>query len=88
MSTPSATVRETTEQILRRLDVLPLSDRAKLLRVCALECVAEVEGWSAAPPSSRDLQALAKRLLLLHVEVTRLERGALAERTDGARRVN
>jgi hypothetical protein len=68
--------------------VLPLSDRAKLLRVCALECVAEVEGWSAAPPSSQELQALALRLLFLHVEVARIERGALAVRATGARRVN
>jgi hypothetical protein len=88
MFTPSAIVRETTEQIMRRLDSLPINDRTYLLRACAEDCVAEVEQWSVAPPTSRDLQAFAKRLFFLHVEITQLERKAGRDEKKGERGVN
>jgi hypothetical protein len=71
-----AIVRETTEVILQRLDGLPPSDRAKLLGACARDCVHESAQWSQSPPTPRDLEVFAKRLFVLHVEITKLERVA------------
>jgi hypothetical protein len=39
--------------------------------------------WSAAWPTPREMDALMKRLLALHVEVTKLERQAFV--TEGER---
>jgi hypothetical protein len=69
-----AIVRETTEVIVQRLEGLPPSERAKLLR----DCVEETAHWSQSPPTPRDLQVFAKRLFVLHVEITKLERVAAA----------
>ena len=69
-----AIVRETTEVILQRLEGLPPSERAKLLGACARDCVEETTHWSQSPPRPRDLEVFAKRLFVLHVEITKLER--------------
>jgi hypothetical protein len=41
------------------------------------DCLREADPWDVAPPTSRERDALMTRILALHVEVTRLERGAL-----------
>jgi hypothetical protein len=71
-----AIARETTEVILQRLQALPPSDRTKVLGACARDCAQETEHWTLAPPTQKDLAGFAKRLFVLHVEVTKLERGA------------
>lgn len=77
-------VRETTEIVLRRLEGLPPSERAELLHACAQDCMHETEQWRASPPTTRELELFAKRLFVLHVEVTKLERGASAAKAEAA----
>ena len=69
-----AIARETTEVILQRLQALPASDRTRVLGACAQDCAHETELWTVAPPTSKDLSFFARRLFVLHVEVTKLER--------------
>lgn len=76
LHTQFAIVRETTEAILQRLEDLPPSDRAELLGSCARDCIQETAQWQQSPPTPRDLDVFAKRLFVLHVEVTKLERVA------------
>ena len=68
--------REATEVVLRRLDSLPRSDRREHLYSRVQECARDLDWWDAAPPTPRDRDALMTRLLAVHVEVTKLERGA------------
>ena len=42
------------------------------------ECMQEIEMWSVSAPTMRDLDVLMKRVLALHIEVTKLERHVLA----------
>jgi hypothetical protein len=79
-----AMARETTEVILQRLEALPPSYRTRVLGACARDCAMETEHWTMAPPTTRDLNVFAKRLFVLHVEVTKLERSAAAGDSDGA----
>ena len=67
-------VREAANVVLRHLDDLPPSDRTEQLRVWVEECVQEIERWDGSPPTPRERDAIAKRLLAIHAEVTRLER--------------
>jgi hypothetical protein len=76
--------RETTEMVLRRLEGLPPSERTELLHACAQDCVHETEQWRASSPTTRELDMFAKRLFALHVEVTKLERGAALARGNAA----
>jgi hypothetical protein len=70
-------IREAIEVILRHLESVPPSDWAVQLQARLQDCVQETEMWAAAWPTARELDALMKRLLALHVEVTTLERQAL-----------
>jgi hypothetical protein len=65
--------------VLRHLEGLPPSDNAEQLRVWVHECLREAEQWSASPPTPREREVLSKRLLALHVEVSKLERDALLD---------
>jgi hypothetical protein len=69
-------IREAIAVLLRHLASLPPSDRSEELRARIQDCTREVEQWSASPPTDRDHDGLVRRLLALHVEVTRLERQA------------
>jgi hypothetical protein len=69
-----AIARETTEVILQRLEALPPSYRTRVLGACARDCAMETQHWTLAPPTPKDLSVFAKRLFVLHVEVTKLER--------------
>jgi hypothetical protein len=42
----------------------------------------EVEMWSVSTPTMGELDRLAKRVLALHIEVTKLERRALVAKGD------
>jgi hypothetical protein len=79
-----AIARETTEVILQRLQALPASDRTKVLGACAQDCAHETELWAVAPPTSKDLSFFARRLFVLHVEVTKLERRNAEADAEGA----
>ena len=67
-------VQEATDVVLRRLAGFPSSTTTEQLRVWAEECQRELEYWGASAPTPRERDTMAKRLLALHVEVTRLER--------------
>jgi hypothetical protein len=69
-------VREATVVLLRHADSLPPSDETEELRARIQDCVRAVEQWSSLPPTNRDHDMIVRRLLALHVEVTKLELGA------------
>lgn len=71
-------VQAATDVVLRRLDGLPSSAKAEQLRMSLGRCLRDAERWSALPPTPREQDVLMKRVLALHVEVTRLERDAWA----------
>jgi len=60
--------RRKTEQLHARLD----------------DCRQEVEHWSASPPTDREGETVMKRVLALHVEVTKLERAPLLAVAKGS----
>jgi hypothetical protein len=70
-------VREAIDTVLRRLQCVPSSDRTEQLHAWLDECSQEFEQWSASPPTDRERDVLMKRVLALHVAVTKLERDAL-----------
>jgi hypothetical protein len=71
-------IREAVEVVLRHLASVPPSERTAQLQARLRDCVQETEMWSAAWPTRRELDALMKRVLALHTEVTKLERQAFA----------
>jgi hypothetical protein len=77
-----AIARETTESILQRLQALPPSYRTRVLGACARDCADETAQWTVAPPTPKDLSVFAKRLFVLHVEITKLERSAATPRDE------
>ena len=46
------------------------------------ECMQEIEMWSVSSPTRRELDLLMKRVLALHIEVTKLERHELVAEGD------
>jgi hypothetical protein len=77
VKTRMTVVRSAIEVVLRRLDCLPLSDEASLVRGRLQDCTAEAERWSTSPPLDRARDELMRRVLAVHVEVVTLERHAL-----------
>lgn len=67
-------VRSPIDVIVRRLSALPSSPRVEELRLKAEECLREVDGWLASPPTAEELNRLMRRVLKLHTDVARLER--------------
>jgi hypothetical protein len=74
-------IREAIEVVLRHLESVPPSNRTTQLQARLQDCVQEAEMWSVSWPTPREMDALMKRLLALHVEVTTLERQMLV--TEG-----
>jgi hypothetical protein len=70
-------IREAIDVVLRHLESVPPSDRTTQLQARLRDCAQETEMWSATWPTRRELDALTKRILALHVEVTKLESHAL-----------
>lgn len=70
-------IREAIEVVLRHLECLPPSDTREQLRVRLRDCAQETEMWSASSPTPRELDVLMKRVLALHVEVTKAEGSAV-----------
>lgn len=73
-------IRKATEVVLSHLEWLPPSDRTEQLCASVQDCMQEVEMWSVSSPTGRELDVLMKRVLALHIEVTKLERHALLAR--------
>ena len=76
-------VSEAIDVVLRHLEALPRSDRTEQLQAWVLECLVQAEQWSASPPTDREREGLMKRVLALHVAVTKLERDASLAPGDG-----
>jgi multidrug resistance efflux pump len=70
-------VSEAIDEVLRRLQALPQSDRREQLHAWVLECLEQAERWSEASRTDREREGLMKRVLALHVAVAKLERDAL-----------
>ncbi len=75
-------IREASEVVLRHLERLPPSDRRDQLCASVQECMQETEMWSVSSPTIRELDVLMKRVLALHIEVTKLEHHALVADGD------
>ncbi len=69
-------VRDATEVVRRHLGALPPSREREELYERLRDCAHETERWGILPARARDIDALMKRLLAVHVGVTRLEREA------------
>jgi hypothetical protein len=75
-------IREATEVVLRHLERLLPSDGREQLCASVRDCMQEVEMWSVSTPTMGELDRLVKRVLALHIEVTKLERRALVAKGD------
>jgi acyl-CoA reductase-like NAD-dependent aldehyde dehydrogenase len=68
-------VREAIDVLFRRLERVPSSARTEELRAAVRDCMRRAgEEWSASPPPDRERDAIMKRVLELHIELTNLER--------------
>ena len=67
-------VQEAIDVLLLHLEGLPPSKETELLRLGIDDCILRLAHWRASPPSDGDRDELMKRVLGLHVEVTKLER--------------
>jgi hypothetical protein len=86
-----AVMREAIRVVLRHLDDVPPGEEANVLRASLCACFDEAERWCERPPSDGARDALEKRVLALHVAVTRLSpapagHGAVREDGMGIRR--
>ena len=75
-------IREATGVVLRHMERLPPSDGRERLCVLGQECMQEIEMWTGSSPTMGELDVLTKRVLALHIEVTKLERRALVAKGD------
>jgi hypothetical protein len=69
-------VKDSIDDIVRRLSALPSSPEVEALRAQAEEYLREKDGWSESQPVAREKEQLMKRVLELHVKVAKLERKA------------
>ncbi|MGO9839244.1 MAG: hypothetical protein ACLP1X_34110 [Polyangiaceae bacterium] len=76
INTQFVVIREAVEVVLRHLECLPPSDAREQLRSRIQDCAQDAEMWSASWPTPREMDVLMKRVLALHVEVTKVERAA------------
>jgi len=67
-------VQEAIDVLLRHLECLPVSATTERLRAGVFECIREAGQWSVSPSAEQASDVLMKRVLALHVEVTKLER--------------
>ena len=67
-------VRQAIDVLFRRLERVPSSDTTEELRARVRDCMRRAGEWSASPPPDRERDALMKRVLELHIELTKIER--------------
>jgi hypothetical protein len=77
-------IQQAVETVLGQLERLPPSSATEGLRARLQDCAQDIEMWSASWPSPRELDLLMNRVLVLHAEATRLERGAPLAEGDSA----
>jgi hypothetical protein len=67
-------VKDSIDDIVRRLSALPSSQDTDALRARADEYLREQDAWSPSRPSPMEKERLMKRVLALHLDVAKLER--------------
>jgi hypothetical protein len=67
-------VQEAIDVLLLHLEGLPPSEATEVLRLGIDQCIRGLAQWRASPPTDRERDEIMKRVLALHVEVTKLER--------------
>jgi len=77
-------VREAIQGVFHHLQHLLPSEKTDELLACVLDCWQKTEQWVASPPTDREQDALMKRILTLHLAVTKLERDALLAVVKGS----
>jgi hypothetical protein len=77
-------VREAIQGVFHQLQHVLPSERTDELLAWVLDCWQEAEQWAASPPTDREQDALMKRILAVHVAVTKLERDALLAVVKGS----
>ncbi len=70
---PVRVVHDAAKVVFRHLDALPPSREQERLHTTVQDCLTTADEWGTSPPSARDVDALMKRLLQIHVQVARLE---------------
>jgi hypothetical protein len=69
-------VRDSIDDIVRRLSALPSSPDVDAFRAQAADYLREQEAWSESQPVAREKEQLMKRVLELHLKIAKLERKA------------
>jgi hypothetical protein len=69
-----AVLKDAIGVVLRRLAALPPSPRVEELRAKAEGYLRSTEGWVVSPPDADERDKVMKDVLMLHVEVGKLER--------------
>ncbi len=68
------TVLDAIGQALASLSRLPETDEARALRDECLACEAIAKEWARSPPTAAEREAMTRRVLALHVSITKLRR--------------
>jgi hypothetical protein len=69
-----STVKASIDNILHRLAALPSCPEVDSLRAQAGEYLGAADAWTPLEPVAQEKERLMKRVLRLHVDVTKLER--------------
>jgi hypothetical protein len=65
-------VRDAIDVVLRNAGALPPSREREEVYAKLRDCALETDVWDILPPTARDMEALSKRLLAVHVAVRKL----------------
>jgi hypothetical protein len=77
-------VRDAIQCVFRHLQHLLPSERNDELHARVYDCWQEAEQWEASPPTDGEQDALMKRIVAVHVAVTRLRRDELLAVVKGS----
>ena len=83
LSAPVGVVHDAAKVVFRHLNALPRSQEKERLHTTVRDCLSTAEQWGTSPPSPRDVDALMKRLLQVHVQVARLEYHRSVDELEG-----
>lgn len=70
----TALVSDAIRQALASLAILPNSEEALTLRERCLACQAVANEWSQTPPTPEEREAMMRKVIALHVAITKLRR--------------
>jgi hypothetical protein len=73
LQTRLETVRAAIKVVLRHVESLPPSDGKQQLRALVQDCLRDADVWESTAPGPLEREELMKRLLALHIAVTKME---------------